>query len=155
MRQNIIKLEHCDFFIVYKIPAMPTTDDECTEIIGDDKQDSCSFTQEVVKEAFGEELFTEEVKITLRNKDNLRLSADIYPSDPSADQVLLSTFKKTYFGATKKSQSLDESSLNKTSTPQDEPNEGKTLLFFFHTFSSIKASEFSQASRHYCMCVGA
>lgn len=103
---------------------MPT-EDECTEIISDDKQDSCSFTQEVVKEAFGEELFTEQVKITLRNSDNLRLSADIYPSDPS--QVLLSTFKKTYFGA-RKSQSLEETSLNnKTSTPQD--NEGKTPLF--------------------------
>ena len=46
---------------------------------------SGTFAQEVVKEAFGES-YTEHVKITLKNSDNLRMSA-VYPPESSEDPI--------------------------------------------------------------------
>ena len=112
---------------------MPPEELECMEIVNnvsaaannDPSYDS--FTQEVVKEAFGDELFTEHVKITLQNSDNTRRSADIYPSQDEVQQ--LSTFKRTYFGANK-SQSVDENLIGKAleeiSTNMDQ---GRTESF--------------------------
>ena len=47
------------------------------------EESSGTFAHEVVKEAFGDS-YTEHVKITLKNSDNLRMSA-VYPPDSSQD----------------------------------------------------------------------
>ena len=39
-----------------------------------------------MKEAFGDS-YTEHVKITLKNSDNLRMSASVYPPESSQDPV--------------------------------------------------------------------
>ena len=99
------------------------------EIIENKSDSSGTFAQEVVKEAFGE-LYTEHVKITLKNSDSLRMSP-IYPLSESDDlekQVSLSTFKKTYFGA-QKSQSVDESALKEDADENLLKKDGRTSFF--------------------------
>ena len=98
--------------------------EECQEIIEENPTTkSETFAQEVVKEAFGEELYTEHVKITLKNH-----SENFYPSQSAT----LSTFKKTYFGA--KSQSMDENLIVKT---EGKTQEGRTMLVFGHFYAIL------------------
>ena len=92
--------------------------EECKEVEHEQQNsEDSSFTKEVFQEAFGE-LYTEHVKITLKPSD---ISAF-----PCQDQRIpsVSTFKKTYFGATK------SQSMNENLTLKDEEltleNEGRT-----------------------------
>ena len=87
------------------------------EVDQPEKSDDNSFVQDVVQEAFGDQLYTEHVKITLKNSDSLRMSASFPCDEPS-----VSTFKRTYFGATvPKSFSMDEN-LKADSTNQGRPD---------------------------------
>ena len=60
-----------------------------------------SFTQEVVREAFGEDLYTEHVKITIKND---KFSDFKRKEQPKRSEF--KTFKQTYFG--KSQTSMDE-----------------------------------------------
>ena len=96
---------------------MPSPE-ECKEVEHEVNEDS-SFTKEVFQEAFGE-LYTEHVKITLKNSDHL----SAFPCDQDQRIPSVSTFKKTYFGATK-SQSMNENLTLKDEEPKLEI-EGRT-----------------------------
>ena len=103
---------------------MPASPEECKEVEHEVNEDS-SFTKEVFQEAFGE-LYTEHVKITLKNSEN-HISA--FPCEDQRFIPSVSTFKKTYFGATK------SSSMNENLTLKDEEPklqiEGRTHPYHF------------------------
>ena len=94
--------------------------EECKEIehhhsvTNHSNEDSSSFTKEVFQEAFGE-LYTEHVKITVKNGDHHHHGI----SDQDFPSAGVSTFKKTYFGASK-SQSMNENLTLKDITEDEE-----------------------------------
>ena len=93
---------------VFLISVIMPAPEECKEIehhhsvTNHSNEDSSSFTKEVFQEAFGE-LYTEHVKITVKNGDHHHHGI----SDQDFPSAGVSTFKKTYFGASK-SQSMNE-----------------------------------------------
>ena len=76
--------------------------EECKELEPQNSpNEDGSFTKEVFQEAFGE-LYTEHVKITVKNGNSDIRSAFLCQDTPS-----VSTFKKTYFGASKSHRPFD------------------------------------------------
>ena len=101
-------------FLISVIMPAP---EECKEIEHEiHNEDSSSFTKEVFQEAFGD-LYTEHVKITVKQNGADHGVIDVIPS--------VSTFKETYFGATK-SHSVQE---NLSKGEQETLTEGRTKIF--------------------------
>ena len=99
-------------------------------------EDSSSFTKEVFQEAFGE-LYTEHVKITVKNGDHHGISdRSAFPDQDFPSGV--STFKKTYFGASK-SQSMNENLTLKDITEDEETEiEGRKPYSIYFRLSVIQ-----------------
>ena len=99
-------------------------------------EDSSSFTKEVFQEAFGE-LYTEHVKITVKNGDHHGISdRSAFPDQDFPSGV--STFKKTYFGASK-SQSMNENLTLKDITEDEETAiEGRKQYSIYFRLSVIQ-----------------
>ena len=112
--------------------------DECKELetstnkICDEPENS--FTQEVVKEALGD-LYTEHVKITLKSPNSNSDNSIVMKSDSingkSVKASDMKTFKHTYFGATQKSQSFDESVLKSIEIMETQGRTHFDIFFLF------------------------
>ena len=121
--------------------------DECKELetstnkICDEPENS--FTQEVVKEALGD-LYTEHVKITLKSPNSNSDNSIVMKSDSingkSVKASDMKTFKHTYFGATQKSQSFDESVLKSIEIMETQ---GRTHFDIFLIFQEISLMSFA------------